>query len=181
MNYAIKPSKDDFRKHVQDVAPQALDSETITVVDDLWDNWEQIKTALVDGSAVILIDILFLPRNHPELGRYTTWRSLSLILIPVGVLLLLAGILSSYVWGLDIVWKTGLGVLIASYVIRRIGIYICAKDSNKFRDALVEKLSATPEVGMTVLCLEYLCGDIGIQADRESAAFWPELPSAAFV
>lgn len=181
MNSSIKPTRNNFHKYVQEAAPQELDPEAATVVYDIWDHWELIYEGLIGGSVEILIDTLFLSKNHPKFGRYNTWKGFGLLLMAASVLLILVGILSSYVWELNIVWQVGLSVLIAGYVFRRIGIHICAKDSKKFRDALIDELSTTPKVGMTVLCLEYLCGDIGLRTDRGGIAFWPVLPSTAFV
>ena len=168
-----------FRQQVETFASKPLSRDATVIINDFWDNWEDIRQNVVDGSAEILVDRLFLQGSYPNFGRYAIWKGFGLILMPFSIFLILIGIVAGYVWGWVGVWQTGLGALVVGYALLKVGDYIGWKDCKKFRDSLITKLLSAPSDGMVKLCVEYICGNIGLRTNVSVVAFWPALPSSA--
>jgi len=161
----MKPTYEEFKDVLEESFDQKLTSDADVAAKDYWENWDQLRDQLGDGSISVNVDALALGQKLPEYRKHHPIKGLAKVVFVGGIVTLFFN------------WKIGLGVIGLGIVINIYGSTVQTNTSSDFTADILRNIKDNNlKEGMVTLCSHYIAGTIelsGIQGN----AHWPQHPS----
>jgi hypothetical protein len=136
--------------------------------EDIYENYGSFIDSIISKKITIVASPNLLASKLPD-PKYSKYR----IYVGISVLLVVASIITMF-----FNWKVGIGLIAASFIIKRVSTSLKIKYSLEFSGQIFSKFSNDPDEGMFDICQYYIAGILQLSSEKGKAHL-PLLPSYA--